>query len=474
MGDNSNQNSDDEQPTETKRGEVVRFNLEPLTEELPSTSNNTDAAMNIKCEESSARLEDPTTSGDSSQSCQTAVMQPKTTANIGNSDGIPESSKSSEAATGKLGILSSSQVLQSVPKSPEIVRNKYSSARLMLESGNADYLLGREREIHKITEFFRRNLLKKLSGSIYISGYPGSGKTASVNYVLNLPEFQSGSIATVSLNCTNFKSTIAVFKEFFKKLNLQMDTSHTAINLIAAIQQHLQNDSKATVIILDEMESLLSLKCVLYTIFEWLALPNVNLMLVGIANSFDFSEKMLTRLDTRFQLKPLHLHFMPYGRENIVNVLASRLRAVDFVPPATIQFIAAKVSSLNGDMRRALEIAKQSIGLAGGDSQDLLPMQQKLVICTAILMLRSVDVCHLTISRLHKDYKRMCREHHIQPLEQEEFSGMVDLVEARGIFNVERKKQRRFFKITLACDESELINNLNDQQLFSSILNGSG
>lgn len=66
--------------------------------------------------------------------------------------------------------------------------NLYQNARKALNSTLPLKLPGRERELDELQKFIRFHLDSKSSGSMYISGPPGTGKTASLNIILQQEE----------------------------------------------------------------------------------------------------------------------------------------------------------------------------------------------------------------------------------------------------------------------------------------------
>lgn len=84
-----------------------------------------------------------------------------------------------------------------------------------------------------------------------------------------------------------------------------------------------------SMLVLDEIDQLDSRKqSVLYTIFEWPSAPNSKLVLIGIANALDLTDRILPRLQARLDLRPRLLHFTPYTKLEIVNILTARLKQV--------------------------------------------------------------------------------------------------------------------------------------------------
>ncbi|KAH8246056.1 hypothetical protein KR026_012624 [Drosophila bipectinata] len=412
--------------------------------------------------------------------------------------------------------------------SPEFKsRNKYQNARRVLNSAETQNLPGREQQLQELREFFTSHLESQTSGSLYVSGQPGTGKTACLSLLLRDPEF-SKRLQRVYINCTSIASVGAVYKKLCSELQLKV-SGRTERDHMEAIQRHLRTAKKMLLLVLDEIDQLCtSRQEVLYTIFEWPALPGARLLLVGIANSLDLTDRALMRLNARCELKPRLMHFPPYSKQQIVDIFKSRLaeaEVLDVFPPVTLQLLAAKVSAISGDVRRALDIGRRVVEIAEqqkrvgekefnlkalelegkdkeeakekqetlkpvqvtqvaavlnkvygasqnleADIEDAFPLQQKLMLCTLVLMLRNERNKDISMGRLHEVYRRVCAKRNIHALDQAEFAGTVDLVETRGIIRIMRKKEPRLHKVLLQWDEEEVHASLSDKQLIASIL----
>ena len=89
-------------------------------------------------------------------------------------------------------------------------------------------------------------------------------------------------------------------------------------------------------------------------------------VIAGIANALDLTDRILPRLTSHTHCKPRLLHFPPYTREEIATILKARVgsreeregREEVIVDPAAIEFCARKVSSVHGDLRKALDICR--------------------------------------------------------------------------------------------------------------------
>jgi len=72
---------------------------------------------------------------------------------------------------------------------PSPSRNKYQNARRVLNSAETQNLPGREAQLQELREFFSSHLESQTSGSLYVSGQPGTGKTACLSLLLRDPDF---------------------------------------------------------------------------------------------------------------------------------------------------------------------------------------------------------------------------------------------------------------------------------------------
>lgn len=111
-----------------------------------------------------------------------------------------------------------------------------------------------------------------------------------------------------------------------------------------------------SLLVLDEIDQLDSKRqSVLYTIFEWPSLASSRMVLIGIANALDLTERTLPRLQARCSLRPDTLHFAPYTKEQIIDIFTSVLASEDksnLFSPVALQMLAGKNDSnildLNG------------------------------------------------------------------------------------------------------------------------------
>lgn len=148
---------------------------------------------------------------------------------------------------------------------------------------------------------------------------PGTGKTAMLTEVMRAMENEIDqldfTVKTVMINCMSMKEPKQIYVklvESWKSTNavVQADVIKQAHELMNAKKDVLKYKEKKkrderiyktdlvnSVVVLDEIDSLKTKEQdVLYKVFEWASLPNSRLVLIGIANALDLTDRILPRL----------------------------------------------------------------------------------------------------------------------------------------------------------------------------------
>merc|ERR1719334_788060 len=103
-------------------------------------------------------------------------------------------------------------------------------------------------------------------------------------------------------------------------------------------------------LVVDEMDGLLtsSKQVALYHLFGWAKHLRCRLILVGIANSIDLTERFLPRLKQR-RFEPELLIFKPYTKAQLVAIMEERLgSSSELVDAMAITLCAQKVAKMYG------------------------------------------------------------------------------------------------------------------------------
>lgn len=244
----------------------------------------------------------------------------------------------------------------------------YTAARqLFSQSGTTGQIIGRQQEREELQTFISEGLVTKKGGCLYVSGPPGTGKSALVQEVLQ--QYRSDGRMKVSIvNCVTSRTTSEVISQLSQDLAISVGSSKDLSKMFTTRQ------TKAVhLVLMDEIDSLLDADCeLLYNMFEWALHRTSSLLLIGIANALDLTDRFMPRLKSR-NLKPQLLPFMPYTAQNMSDIISLKLRTLlptnstetnDFTPvihPTAIKLIGSKIAAQTGDLRKAFSLARRSI-----------------------------------------------------------------------------------------------------------------
>ncbi|KAF9462278.1 P-loop containing nucleoside triphosphate hydrolase protein [Collybia nuda] len=219
------------------------------------------------------------------------------------------------------------------------------------------------------------------STSLYISGSPGTGKTALVNAIMrSLP----AEAKVVSINCMALSSIEALWDRLVEELEdgKKRKTAGRVKKIKGrdAVEKLFANYHSKCVVILDELDHIAPTSQSLTTIFS---LPNATsstLRLIGIANTHTLTSSSSSTSSISAASKVCTLHFAPYTPAQLLQILQSRLKSLTdsendddkkqaadvkkFLPSPTLMLLTKKVAALTGDVRSLFEVLRGAIDLA--------------------------------------------------------------------------------------------------------------
>lgn len=270
------------------------------------------------------------------------------------------------------------------PKSsPSNASTVYNCARqLFTRSANSGPLIGRKDERKELRDFIQRGIESKTGRCMYVSGPPGTGKSALVSEVCQDLGSAEG-VRTVYINCMSAKSSKDIYGRLMEELlgdDFEAEQDELA-HLRTLFVPRKKSAGLVYVVTLDEIDNLLTLDLeVLYTFFEWSLYRSSRLIVLGIANALDLTDRFLPRLKAR-NLKPQLLPFLPYTAPQIACVITTKLKTLcstddaleaDYVPflhPTAVQLCSKKIASQTGDLRKAFDIVRRTIDVIEAETK---------------------------------------------------------------------------------------------------------
>ncbi|NXS38136.1 ORC1 protein, partial [Pomatostomus ruficeps] len=236
----------------------------------------------------------------------------------------------------------------------------------------------REEEFQDIYNFVESKLIDGTGGCMYISGVPGTGKTATVHEVIRglqqaaendeVPPFEF-----VEINGMKLTDPHQAYVQILEFLTGQKVTATHAAVLLAKLFSTPGPKRKTTVLVVDELDLLWTRKQnVMYNLFDWPTQKHSKLIILAIANTMDLPERiMMNRVASRLGLT--RMSFQPYTYKQLQQIISSRLKGVKAFEEDAVQLVSRKVAALSGDARRCLDICRRATEICESARQKRTP-----------------------------------------------------------------------------------------------------
>ncbi|GAB2274456.1 AAA ATPase [Dionaea muscipula] len=389
----------------------------------------------------------------------------------------------------------------------------------------------REDEYSRVLEFCKSLVEKEKSGSLYVCGCPGTGKTMIMEKVQSqLADLsEKASVQTpdvLYINCTSLTNPTEVFMKILKKVQPQKK-----IKALTEALKHIQNlysvDGKSSckkllLLIVDELDYLITKdRVVLHELFMLTTLPFSRFILIGIANAIDLADRFLPRLES-LNCKPMVLTFRAYSKDQILRILQDRLMAFPYTvfQPHALELCARKVAAASGDMRKALSICRCALEILEAEAKQTaisqylspedgsmddqsdsvsyypkqtnivqvdhialalsrtfgspivetvqsLPQHQQIFLCSTIKLFRGSKKL-AAMRELNKCYEDLCKSVKIRPVGILELSSFCRVLGDQGILKV--GLSHKIDRVALQVDASDITFALQGVRFFRNCL----
>ncbi|KAK4211413.1 P-loop containing nucleoside triphosphate hydrolase protein [Rhypophila decipiens] len=237
----------------------------------------------------------------------------------------------------------------------------------------------RESEFSLVYSHLEAAITEGTGTCIYISGTPGTGKTATVREVVShldsaVKNDELDDFIFVEINGMKITDPHQSYSLLWEALKGQRVSPSQALDLLEREFSHPSPRRVPCVVLMDELDQLVTKnQGVMYNFFNWPGLRHSRLIVLAVANTMDLPERTLSnKISSRLGLT--RITFPGYNHEQLMRIVQSRLEGVpgDIVDSDAVQFAARKVAAVSGDARRALDICRRAVELAEVDSKQTL------------------------------------------------------------------------------------------------------
>ncbi len=206
---------------------------------------------------------------------------------------------------------------------------------------------------------------------IYISGTPGTGKTATVREVVTslhqaVLNEELDDFNFVEINGMKVTEPHQSYSLLWEALKGDRVSPHHALSLLEQEFSHPSPRRIPCVVLMDELDQLVTKnQSVMYNFFNWPAMRHSKLIVLAVANTMDLPERTLSnKISSRLGLT--RITFPGYTHTQLMEIITSRLEGVpsNIVDKDAVQFASRKVAAVSGDARRALDICRRAVEIA--------------------------------------------------------------------------------------------------------------
>lgn len=248
----------------------------------------------------------------------------------------------------------------------------YRQARSLLHVSSVPAALPcRGGEFDMVYESLQTAILDGTGACIYISGPPGTGKTATVREVIahlnnavldeNMDDF-----VFVEINGMKITDPHQSYSLLWEALKGDRVSPPHALDLLGREFSHPSPRRVPCVVLMDELDQLVTKnQSVMYNFFNWPALRYSHLVVLAVANTMDLPERTLSnKISSRLGLT--RITFSGYKHQELIEIISTRLANVpgNIVDADAVQFASRKVAAVSGDARRALDICRRAVEIA--------------------------------------------------------------------------------------------------------------
>ena len=382
----------------------------------------------------------------------------------------------------------------------------------------------REKEREKIMQFTKNAIggyggaSSCLGNSLYISGVPGTGKTATVREVIRTLRQEAANkkvpkFTHIEMNGLRLQTPQHAYSLIAEELTgRRFSPSRAAEWLEKRFKEGKESDGRVLVLVVDELDVLVTqTQSVLYNIFDWPTYKASNIAVIGIANTMDLPERLLPKIASR--LGSGRVTFNPYNTSELIKIIEARLRSTgdysgdgkyDAITQNAVQLASMKVAQISGDARRALELCRRGIEIAEAriererESGELncvsrcgpsdiskaqnemfsatymkmlkgLSKHERIFLAALLLRTRQLGYKEVYVSDVLEVHEKLCMNHSVQSLPTGFETTIVCRLHSMRLVLADPGYMRRLQKVSLNIPQEQAMYSLKDDMLCADM-----
>lgn len=362
----------------------------------------------------------------------------------------------------------------------------------------------REEELSRVAEILAPVLTGTRGSNVLVYGKTGTGKTASVKYVLARLAEKCGSVGSsfkgIYVNCRLAGTEYRVLSKICSMHAVQLPfTGLATAELFNRLIESMKSHGSYSIVVLDEVDELVKgfgdrLLYELTRINELLGAASLTLM--GISNDLSFKEYLDPRVLS--SLSEEEVVFKPYTAPELRDILAERAKegfAEGVVSPGAIDLCAALGAAEHGDARRALDLLRVAGEIAERaerktvdeecvriawkkiEEDRLYQVVKSLPLHSRLVLLGTIQTTSksgkVTSGECYTSYSALCQHTGIEPLTHRRVSTLVNELEEAGILICKIMSQGRYGRtkrISLSAPLSVIEKALSTDSLLQNLI----
>jgi len=309
-------------------------------------------------------------------------------------------------------------------------------------------IVGRESQISDLTFALMPAAQHRKPIHCWLHGDPGTGKTASVRWLLRKLQAEAG-LRSVYINCWEYPTYFAVLDRIVRELRVLGAERLTVSFKLERLQRHIGHDP--LIVVLDEIDQPPPKErhSILYNLSQ---LSNIGLVCLCNAESiyFDLEQRVKSRLNAA------RIVFRAYPPNDLVEIVRQRAQdslVINTWSERTVQKIAGLAE---GDARIAIQILRNAALLAethGAEAIDVIRVHRAWHSANDVkkthLLRRLTDhhrlLCELIVDKpgilsgdLWRLYLKTCRSKRIKPIAVRTYSDYCNKLADSGLVEAKR------------------------------------